>query len=489
MLLRVRVRGIYSTAISKILNENGVELVDVTPSIASRLKISENRGMPADATIKTENDNLSQVMLIGFPEAVNKVSEILETSIPDMLVLKPLTGLYTTFKTRILGYEGRECIALSPWGKAVLVDYKECTQNREIPVTTIKLVTSRDSKIVLSENIRIVGKYAIIGRGSSITFSHFIRNRKRITELIDISARHVREGYSIRWRSNADEADLLDIMSELEELTRKYDEMVDRVQKAPLLEVVYEGESAKFYELTYNSKVFLDNVRKGVCPTVFLHHFFKSFDVRDSNLVGLLDVLSAKVPRDEEDKLLFKWFLSELREKKEAIIEHKKMSGKLIFMKGLISDVPEEEVPTLVLKRVIRTQGVYDGLNIPKEMGDVALTTVRMGAWNTRHEYFSKEGKFKGAYISFNTPTEILYTGRIRYIDLEVDLVRVGDLGCRLTDTKAFRELLARETITQDVLEKLVTELDRIFQEVCSKTFIQPTLHETSHESTIEDQF
>lgn len=471
MFLRVRVRGIYSTAISKILSENGIELVDVTPSIASRLKISENRGIPADVTVKTENDNLSQIILIGFPEAVSKVSEILETNIPDMLVFKPLTGLYTTFKTRILGYEGRECVVLSPWGKAVLVDYKECTQDREIPVTTIKLITNKDSKIVLSENIRIVGKYAIIGRGSNITFSHFIRNRKRISELIDISAKYVREGYSIRWRSNSDEANLIDIMSELEELVRKYDELVKNVQKAPLLEIVYEGESAKFYELTYNSKIFLDNVRKEVCPTIFLHHFFKSFDVRDSNLVGLLDVLSAKVSRDEENKLVFKWFLSELKERKEAIIEHRKTSGKVIFMKGLVSEVPEGEVPALVLKRLIKTQGIYDGLNIPKEIGDVALTTARIGAWHIKHEYFSKEGKFKGAYISFNTPAEILYTGRIRYIDLEVDLVRVGDLGCKLTDTKAFHELLAEGTVTQDVLEKVITEFDKVFQNVCSKTY------------------
>ncbi|MEO3993452.1 MAG: DUF402 domain-containing protein [Desulfurococcaceae archaeon TW002] len=479
MFLRVRVRGIYSTAISKILSENGIELIDVTPSIASRLKINENRGLPADVTVKTENDNLSQIMLIGFPEAVEKVSEILETNIPDMLVFKPLTGLYTTFKTRIVGYEGRECIALSPWGKAVLVDYKECIRDAETPATTIKLITNKDSKIVLSENIRIVGKYAILGRGSNITFSHFIRNRNRISELIDISAKYVREGYSIRWRSNADEANLLEIMSELEELSRKYEELVKKVQKAPLLEVVYEGESAKFYELTYNSKIFLDNVRKEVCPTIFLHHLFKSFDARDSSLVGLLDILSAKVSRDEENKLIFKWFLSELRERKEAIIEHEKASGKVVFMKGLISGVLEEEAPTLVLKRIIKTQGIYDGLNIPKEVGDVALTTAKMGDWHIKHEYFNKKGEFKGAYISFNTPAEILYTGRIRYIDLEVDLVRVGNAGCKLTDTKTFHELLAEGIITQDILEKLITEFDKVFQDVCSKTYTSPTHHVT----------
>ncbi len=483
MFLRARVRGIYSTAISKILSENGVELVDVTPSIASRLKISENRGVPADVTVKTENDNLSQVMLIGFPEAVSKVSEILEMNIPDMLVFKPLTGLYTTFKTRITGYEGRECVALSPWGKAVLVDYKECTQDREIPATTIKLITNKDSKIVISENIRLVGKYAIIGRGSNITFSHFIRNRKRITELIDVSAKYLREGFSIRWRSNADEASLIDIMSELEELTKKYEDLVRKVQKAPLLEIVYEGESAKFYELTYNSKIFLDYVRKSVCPTIFLHHFFKSFDARDNILVGLLDVLSAKVPREEENELVFKWFSNELRERKEAIIEHKKLSGKVIFMKGLICRVPDNEEPSLIIRRVIKTQGIYDGLNIPKEIGDVVLTSVKTGAWHVKHEYFDKRGVFKGTYVSFNTPVEILYTGRIRYVDLEADLVRVGDSGCRLIDTKAFRELLTEGILTQDVLEKLIAEFDKVFQEVCSKTY-SPISHEAESSDT-----
>lgn len=482
--MRIRVRGIYSTAISKILSDNGVELVDVTPSIASRLKISENRGKPADATIKTENDNLSRIMLIGFPEAVNKVSEILETTIPDMLVFKPLTGLYTTFKTRIIGYDGRECVALSPWGKAVLVDYRECTQDRETPVTTVKLITNKDSKIVLSENIRIVGKYAIVGRGSNITFSHFLRNRKRISELIDISAKYVREGYSIRWRSNSDEANLIDIMSELEELVKEYDELLKRAQKAQPLEIVYEGEYARFYELTYSSKKFLDDVRREVCPTISLHHFFKSFDLRDGSLVGLLDILSAKIPKDEEEKLVFKWFLSELRERREAIIEHKKTSNKIVFMKGLISEVSEEETPKLILKRTIKTQGTYDGLNIPKEIGDIAQTTAKIGSWHIKHDYFNKEGKYKGSYVSFNTPVEILYIGRIRYIDLEVDLVRVGNLGCKLTDTKDFRKLFTEEIITQDVLSKLIKEFDEVFQEVCNKTYL-PITHGSEPSETV----
>lgn len=469
MGLRARVRGIYSTAVSRILHESGVELVDVAPSIASRLNISENRGVPADVTIKTENDNPSQVIVIGFPDAVGRVAEILEVNIPDMLVFKPLAGLYATFKTRILGYEGRECMALSPWGKAVLVDYKECTHGREVPVTTIKLITNGSERVVVSENIRVVGRYAIIGRGSSVTFSHFLRNRERITQLIEISSRYIHEGYSVRWRSNSDEADLVDVMSELTELVGRYRELAEVVQKSPLMKVVYEGESARFYELTYSSKLYLDEVRKSTCPTIHMHHVFRSSEVKEENLVNLLDALSARIPREEEVRIVTDWFLSELSEVSEVIIEHKKVWGKTIFMKGNVNRVLNDEGPVVVLKRLIKSPGVYDGLNTSKEVGDVAVTFVRTGAWHITHKYFNKEGMLKGVYVNFNTPVEIHHSGRIHYIDLNVDLVRAGGSDCRLIDSEGFRKLLSEEVITQGVLEKVIKEFNAVFQKVCAR--------------------
>lgn len=467
MGLRARVRGIYSTAISKILHENGVELVDVTPSIASRLKVSENRGLPADVTIKTENDNPSQLIVIGFPEAVDEVTDILEMSIPDMLVFKPLAGLYTTFKTRILGHEGRECVVQSPWGKAVLVDYKECVQGREAPVTTIKLITNGSEKIVVSENIRVVGKYAIVGRGSSVTFSHFIRSKDRITQLIEISSKYVREGYSIRWRSNSDEADISEIMTELAELTEKYSKLLEAVRGAPLLKIVYEGESARFYELTYSSKLYLDRVRKETCPTIHMHHIFRSCD-RDVSLVGLLDALSSRVSRDEEIRIVTEWLLSELSEASEVIVEHKKVWGKTIFMKSVIDKVLNEDGPALQLKRVFRTHGIYDGLEISKEIGDIALTFVKAGSSHIVHKYFSKDGRLKGVYVNFNTPVEIHYSGKVYYIDLDVDLVKPERDGCKMIDTEGFRKLLTEGIVTQGILEGLIRDFDKAFQEVCT---------------------
>lgn len=467
MGLKARVRGIYSTAISKILHDNGVELVDVTPSIASRLKVSENRGLPADVTVKTENDNPSQLIVIGFPEAVGEVADILEMNIPDMLVFKPLAGLYTTFKTSILGHGGRECVAQSPWGKATLVDYKECVQGKETPVTTIKLITNGSEKIVVSENIRVVGKYAIVGRGSSVTFSHFIRSKDRITQLIEISSKYVREGYSIRWRSNSDEADLSEVMAELAELTEKYSKLLETARRAPLLKVVYEGESARFYELTYSSKLYLDRVRKEICPTIHMHHIFRSCN-RDASLVGLLDNLSSRMPSDEEVRIVTEWLLNELSEVSEVIVEHKKVWGKTIFMKSVIDKVLNEDGPTLQLKRVFRTHGIYDGLKVSKEIGDTALMSVKAGSSHIIHKYFSRNGRLKGVYVNFNTPAEIHHSGKVYYVDLDVDLVRHEKDGCKIIDTDGFRKLLAEGIVTQGILEKLIRDFDKVFQEVCT---------------------
>ncbi|MEM0014961.1 MAG: DUF402 domain-containing protein [Zestosphaera sp.] len=465
--LRARVRGIYSTAISKILHDNGVELVDVTPSIASRLKVSENRGLPADVTVKTENDNPSQLIVIGFPDAVEEVASILEVSIPDMLVFKPLAGLYATFKTRILGHEGRECVVQSPWGKATLVDYKECTQGRETLVTTIKLITNSSEKIVVSENIRVVGKYAIVGRGSSVTFSHFIRSKERISQLIEISSKHVREGYSIRWRSNSDEASLSEVMAELEELREKYRDLLEEVRGAPPLKVVYEGETARFYELTYSSKLYLDQVRKEVCPTIHMHHVFRGCE-RDGSLVGLLDALSAKVPGSEEVEIVNEWLLSELREADEVVVEHKKIWDKTIFMRGVIDKVLNEGGPVLQLKRVFRTHGTYDGLDVGKEVGDIALTFMRAGSSHIIHKYFSRDGRLKGVYVNFNTPVEIHHSGRVYYVDLDVDLVRSERSGCRMVDSEGFRRLMAEGVVSQGILESLIRDFQKVLQNVCT---------------------
>ncbi len=468
MPIRARVRGIYSTAISKILNDNGVELVDVTPVIAERLGIDERRGLPADVTVKSDENNPSQILILGFPREVDVISSILESNIPDLIIYKPRIGLYAAFKARVVGRDGRECIAETPVGPAALVDEPECREGMEIPVTVVKVAVKPSEKTVVSSRVRVVGKYAIVGRGSGVSFSNFIRNKERISKLLEVSAKYVRQGFSIRWRSNADEANLDDVVNEVPELIRKLNNVELLLMKAKPLEIVYVGEYMRLLELTYNSKMYLDNIRKNVAPTTPYHHVLRSDNGRSEGVVDLLDIIAKDITWDKLKVWVRDWIAYRLNNRKDITLVHKRIMKKDVIL-GRAKPI---EVKTslgrleVVLKRSMKGGGLYDGLNLPKETGDYAITSIREGDWYIIHQYYSKDGELKGIYININTPPEIMPSGQVGYTDLEVDLVYDSN-GCRLIDTQGYISLLRNDYLSTSIQENVILTIDKLINELC----------------------
>jgi hypothetical protein len=470
MKVRARVRGIYSTAISKLLNDYGIELVDVTPQIAERIGVDPRRGLPADVTIKSDEDDPSQLLILGFPRAVEEVTEVLINSIPDLIIYKPKIGLYSCFKSRIIGINNNVCLAQTPIGNAVLVDEKNCTPGKELPVTVVKVPIKSGDRLVVSSKVRVVGKYAILGRGSGVSFSSFIRNKERISKLLEISADLIKEGYSIRWRSNADEADINNIIEELPELKKKFKEVEDSLKSSEPLKIVYVGEYMSILELTYRSKMYLDEVRSTVASTTPYHHVLRTLN-RDENIVDLLDIIAKEVDPEKLLDWLRQWIANKILDRKEVFLQHKRVFKKNINI-GRMQPREAEATPELLVKlrRTIKSKGIYDGLNVSKEIGDYAISVVREGEWHIQHEYFTRSGISKGMYFNINTPPEILPNGTIRYVDLEVDLVKVAGSGCKLIDSEGFRKLIAEQSITQEIIENVIREIESLISAYCSLT-------------------
>ena len=468
MRVRARVRGIYSTAISKILNDNGVELVDVSPVIARRLGIDESRGKPADVTVKSDENNPSQVLVLGFPEEVEIISDILESTIPDVITYKPKIGLYASFKARVIAQEGRECIAETPVGPASLVDEPECKVGRELPVTVVKVAVKPNEKNVVSSRVRVVGKYAIVGRGSGVSFSNFIRNKERISKLLEISAKYVRQGISIRWRSNADEADLNEVISEIPKLIKMLEDVEKRLAEARPLEIVYVGEFMRFIELTYNSKKYLDKVRNTVAPTTPYHHIFRTDDIRNCGLVDLLDTIAKDVGWNALRRWISEWLTCRLSNKRDLTIVHRRITKKDIILGRAKPQLIEHDGKSIkmVLRRNVRSRGIYDGLNVPKEAGDIIETYVEEGKWFVVHKYIRRDGTLKGMYVNINTPPEILPSGQIQYTDLEVDMA-VDSGGCRLLDSEHYLRLIREGYISTDIMIKVIGTLNSLINKFC----------------------
>ncbi len=470
MRVRARVRGIYSTALSKLLNDHGIELVDVTPQIAERIGVDPRRGLPADVTIKSDEDDSSQVLVLGFPQAVEKITEVLVDNIPDLIIYKPKIGLYSCFKSRIVGINNNVCLAQTPVGNALLVDEKNCLPGRELPVTVVKVPIKSGDRLVVSSKVRVVGKYAILGRGSGVSFSSFIRSKERISKLLEISADLIKEGYSIRWRSNADEADINHIISELPDLKKKFKEVENLLKTSEPLKIVYEGEYMNILELTYRSKMYLDEVRSSVTSTTPYHHMLRTLN-KEENVVDLLDIIAKEVDSKKLVEWLRRWIANKILDRKEIFLQHKRVFKKNINI-GHMQPIEAVLTPGVLIKlrRNIKSKGLYDGLNVSKDVGDYAITVVWEGEWHLKHEYFAKSGISKGIYFNINTPPEILPNGTIRYVDLEVDLVKPAGLGCRLIDSEGFRKLIAEQAVTQEILENVIKEIETLISTYCSLT-------------------
>ncbi len=472
MVVRARVRGVYATALSKILNDHGVELVDVSEVIAARLGIDTRRGLPADATVKTDDADPSQILVLGFPESVNYITEVIENEVPYVITFKPEIGLYSAFKAVVKRRSGGECFVETPLGDAVLVDTDECSEGSEIPVSVVKVPIRPHEKLVVSGRVRVVGKYAIVSYGSGVSFSSFIRNKDRIAELLSISAKYLREGYGIRWRSNADEAPLDDIVSELPNLVKELEELKKKLDDAEPLKVIYDGEYVRLIGLTYPAKVYLDRIREEVTPTTPYHHLLRSCDSPQVNgLVDLLDMISEFINKSKLEAVIRKWICRRLIDKREVILNHKRLTGRdVILGRGKVESFDaDEDKAKLVVRRSIKSRGTYDGLGIKKEVGDVAYTEVVEGRWFIIHRYYSRDGKLKGIYININTPPELLPTGSITYIDLGTDIVNDGS-GCKLIESSDFRKLIERELINGDVIRAVASSLNEILNNACLKS-------------------
>ncbi|MEM1601127.1 MAG: DUF402 domain-containing protein [Sulfolobales archaeon] len=467
MKFKVRVRGVYATALSKILHERGLILVDVSDVIARRLGVSNLRGEVADVTVKSDDEDPSNILVIGFPEAVKSVVNILVSELPYVVLNMPEVGLYTTFKTFIVGKKDGECLVDSPYGHAPLMDVNECIEGSEVYVTSIKVPLRRGERVVFSNKLRVVGYYAVVGRGNKITFSNFIKNKNKISELLTISSSYVRKGYSIHWRSNVDDADLKEVIDELGRLFSKLHELEKLVVQSRPLDIVYEGEKVALIVLSSISKDYLDGVRNTVTSTAPYHHRLRGLEDMFKDVIDLMDTLAHAVDVSILSRCLREWILSKLLES-EVSIKHVRPDGSVLSLsKGRISRVLRDDYICVNLEREVTGGGVYDGLGVSKDVGDKIISEICEGRWWVKHEYLSSNGKVKGVYVNVNTPPEFLPYNIIKYVDLGIDLVKGGNNLCRLVDVEEFRNLIRGNSLKFDIVNDVVVLLDRLISEFC----------------------
>jgi len=461
--VRVRVRGIYATALTKMLVDRGFTVVQASRVIRDRFK-SEFSTEAADVTIKDVEEDPSTIMVIGYPKHVQLVLDAILPELKYYILWRSKIGLYSIVKGKVINRNDNECIVELPHGVKGVLRNCNFDVGSSVVCSVVRTAIKDYEHAILSDKIRVVGDYAImIHNDNRISVSEHIRNHGKISLLLMLAQKYQREGYGVHWRSSSGYAPIDTLSKELEILKNKLDSIIKNLGQYPTPSIIEEGEQLAFVTLTRPAKEMLDNIRSKVIATIHGHHMFKSVDRNLSNYVDLLEYLVSRNRANPEDtgKGLLEYCIEQLKSKDRIEIIHIKPDGtKIRLTPGVIDSIEylDNDIK-IVVKRVFRKPGVYDGLQVAKELGDYDLMEIRYNSWLIIHNYYSKEGKLKGTYININTPPE-LSTTRIVYHDLILDVVKKPEEEeYKLLDVDEFIDVIKRNIISKDIASKIVEEV------------------------------
>lgn len=213
-------------------------------------------------------------------------------------------------------------------------------------------------------------------------------------------------------------------------------------------------EGSADMEFPFSAKIAMDEWRNQVLPTVPQHHHLR---IIASDYVSLLEekTLSGhpekreSVGRSMEKSLIWDLF----QKGKEIKIEHVKLDGAVIFLSEGVILEKDFDRKRLVLKRSrFKGRTKYDGLGIEKREGDYAISEIQGALWYYQHTYFRSDGTLIGRYVNINTPVEF-YSDRIRYVDLEIDVVLLPDGRVFVTDEEDLEERFKAGCISKELME------------------------------------
>jgi len=463
---RVRIRGIYATALTQLLLKYGFQIVQTSRVISERFSIPQ-LNLPADVTIKNSDIEPSELLIIGYPWAVGKLLDIIKKTLPYSFYWQSKLQLYSTVRAKIVSKNNNTCIVSidSVEAELVLDNNTNCREGETVTASVIRPGVKPIEKPRLVPGLAVIGDYAILRKTSSprVTISEHIRSPYKKAELLEAATNLVTKKISVHWRSNSRFAKREELEKHLEELEKQLQLVEDRSREINS-GVVNEGEQLVLVHLSSYDKKVLDKLRSETTPTTPLHHSLKSIEPQLQLVVDLADKLVSKGvdPRNIEESII-ETLSEKLQERKTVKILHIKPDGRTIEIgPAYIKNIYAYSGKIIILlERRVRSRGIYDGLGVEKELGDTIETEIDTSSWKTTHKYYSKNGELKGIYININTPPEV-GLDTIKYLDLEVDIVRTPSQKPQVIDKELLEKHLNHGIITKQLYEKIEEEIKKI---------------------------
>jgi len=459
----LRVRGIYATALTGLLDDFGFTFADLTEKVRGRVPSARIRGRGVVATVKDLEDRKG-VVIIGDPEFVPQVAYAIAVSVPGSLTLYLEEGPYTTFLVRVIErlQDGLYAVEL-PGARRALLSSKR--QLKEGELTAGHVVRPSEENPLLAQGLALTGTYVRLIEGGRHSVSEHFKDAALAAEMLALVQMTAPEGWGVRIRSAAQNAPVLEVISEIKELSERAASLRRTMREMSSPALLARGESIAFVHFPPDAAARLDSIRSRYSATAPLHHLIKSTGVKQlSDHVDEVE-LEGTAGLPEMAKLYAELFRKVLEGGRVRLVHKKLPSGEFSWQ----ADASLAPRGVILLSRTVRSEGVYDGLEIPKTPGDRILSFTWPLARVIAHFYFSREEEVKGVYVNVNTPLEVACGEYLflRYIDLAIDVVRAGD-GTRIVDREKFESLVNRGVLLKRDSERYLCLVEKVVEALSS---------------------
>ncbi len=463
-IVRVRIRGIYATALTKWALEQGFQVVQPSNVIADRFGLPQLE-LPADVTIKDSESDHSEVLVVGYTWAVKQVLEKLSMLLPFSFYWISKLPLHSTVKAKVVGEIDGECYVEVKGVKSILVA-DECPEKDSMVVGGIVRPGVKPGELPrVVPGARVIGDYAIIYEADRprTTVSEHVRDPMKRAELMSLASEYTSKGLGIHWRSSSRHADIDTLRKHILELYEKLREVKEEASKGD--EGVYsDGETVALLRLSRVDKERLDQLRGEVVPTAPWHHSVKSVA---SSMSIVIDYAEKLIQHNiDSHKLLIgllDLYVEKLQQTRTIRLIHVKPDGTVIEL-GRARPTHVERTNNslrIIVERTVKAKGIYDGLNVEKEPGDRIVTEIDTNSWVIIHRYYSLAGEHKGTYYNINTPPEISEDAII-YLDLEADVVKKPNGEIKIIDLEKLKKIYENGIITKEMFKKALDIINKL---------------------------
>ncbi len=458
---RIRIRGIYSTALTKLFLDNNYEIIQPSLEIAERFNLNPERYLSPQIDV-TDRPDKQGVIVESLSTLTERFVNILFETLPDVVIRRSRVQKGAIYKGIVYrpAPKGGYLIKITPQMDAWLP--VELTRNEEIKMgdaITVEIKDIEDNLGIpkVSMQISIPGDFAVLVSEEAVRVSHKIKGSMR-DKLIELGKILRPENWGIIWRTGAANADVSELQEEIEILAKEAEKLTNLMKTAPALIKIRDGFDILNIHFPANSKKKLDSIRSEVFPTLRYHHWLKSYA---NNLTKIIDFsekyLAKKIDIETLNESMNEMLKEEILPKEGRLlkIHHIKPNGREVILgpaRVIMINKNDGNYEYRMFRRFV-PGGYYDGIGAPKEAGDYGITIAKMFDDKLITAYFSVENKLKGIYVNLNTPIEVYYDG-FRYIDLEIDVVLSKDNEVRILDAQKLEKYADDGAISPKLVEQ-----------------------------------